>query len=209
MMGGGDEMALPLDDRCSMHTCLVEVLLALGKLPEASAAMSQAVFEFAGTSQEGKLTIANARVEVEKGEVETALTLLRGIPAADANYHAARKVLAELYLDHRNDKRMYAACHEEMAAANPTVSSYLMLGEAYMAVAEPEKAIAAFERALSKSPNDAALASRIGQVLVTTHEYVKAIAYYEDAVANDPSKTPLRYELASLFFELKKLDQAS
>ena len=30
-------------------------------------------------------------------------------------------MLAELYLEHRNDKRMYAACHEEMAAAQPTV----------------------------------------------------------------------------------------
>ena len=61
------------------------------------AAMSQAVFEFAGTAQEGKLTIANAKVEVEKGEVETALTLLRGIPPESPHYHAARKVLAELY----------------------------------------------------------------------------------------------------------------
>ena len=170
--------------------------------------MSQAVFDFSGTAQEGLLTITNAKVEVAKGEVETALTLLRGMPSDSPHYHAARRVLADLYLEHRNDKRMYAACHEEMAAANPTVSSYLMLGEAYMAVAEPEKAIAAFERALSKSPNDAALASRIGQVLVTTHEYVKAIAYYEDAVATDPTKSPLRFELAKLFAELKKYPQA-
>ena len=73
---------------------------------------------------------------------------------------------------------------------------------------EPEKAIAAFEQALHKSPNDAALASRIGQVLVTTHEYAKAIEYYSDAVQTDPSKTPLRYELADLYFNLKKYDRA-
>ena len=71
----------------------------------------------------------------------------------------------------------------------------MRLGEAYMRVSEPEKAIAAFEQALNRSPNDAALASRIGQVLVTTHEYVKAIEYYSDAVANDPTKTSLRYEV--------------
>ena len=73
-------------------------------------------------------------------------------------------MLAELYLEHRNDKRMYAACHEEMAAKHPTVSSYVMLGEAYMRIQDPESAIAAFEQALHRSPNDAALASRIGQV---------------------------------------------
>ena len=123
---------LSIDERCSLHTCLVEVLLALNNLPEATAAMSRAVFEFTGSSQEGKLTITNAKVEVEKGEVETALSLLRGIPAESMHYHAARKVLADLYLEHRNDRRMYAACHEEVAAANPSISSYLMLGEAYM-----------------------------------------------------------------------------
>ena len=204
----GDETDLSLDERCSMHTCLVEVLLALGKLDAASAAMSTAVFEFSGTSQEGKLTITNAKVEVEKGEVATALSLLRNIPAENPHYHSARKVLAELYLEHRNDKRMYAACHEEMAAAHPSVDSYVMLGEAYMRISDPERAIAAFEQALTRSPNDSTLASRIGKVLVSTHEYVKAIEYYSDAVATDPSKTPLRYELANLFFELKKFDQA-
>ena len=70
---------------------------------------------------ETKLIIANAKVEVEKGEVETALTLLRGLPAESPHYHAARKVLAGLYLEHRNDKRMYCMTIEEMAAANPTV----------------------------------------------------------------------------------------
>ena len=83
-----------------------------------------------------------------------------------------------------------------------------MLGEAYMVVSEPEKAIAAFEHALAKSPNDAALASRIGTVLVTTHAYTKAIEYYSDAVTTDPSKASLRYELANLFYALKKYDRA-
>ena len=33
-----------------------------------------------------------------------------------------------------------------------------------MRISDPERAIAAFEQALMRSPNDAALASRIGQV---------------------------------------------
>jgi len=130
------------------------------------------------------------------------------VPSDTPHYHAARKVLADLYLEHRNDKRAYAACHEEVAAANPTVASYVMLGEAYMQVMEPEKAIAAFETALKKSPNDAALASRIGHVLVTTHAYAKAIEYYSDAAAADPKKTELRYELAALYLNLKRYDAA-
>jgi tetratricopeptide (TPR) repeat protein len=170
--------------------------------------MAAAVVEFDGTPVEGRLQIANAKVQVVKGDIESALQLLRAIPSESAHYHAARKALADLYLEHRNDKRAYAACHEEVAAANPTVASYMMLGEAYMAVLEPEKAIAAFETALRKSPNDPVLASRIGHVLVSTHAYAKAIEYYSDAAAADPSKTPLRYELAALYLNLKRYDAA-
>merc|ERR1719446_906576 len=103
---------------------------------------------------------------------------------------------------------MYATCHEELVRANPTTHSHVMLGEAYMKISEPEKAIAAFESALRKSPGDATLASRIGKVLVTTHEYVKAIEYYSTAVQKDPSKKLLRHELAELYLELQKFDQA-
>ena len=70
------------------------------------------------------------------------------------------------------------------------------------------QAIAAFESALRKSPGDASLASRIGKVLVTTHEYVKAIEYYSTAVHSDPTKQALRYELAELYLELQKYEQA-
>merc|ERR1719482_305204 len=83
-----------------------------------------------------------------------------------------------------------------------------MLGEAYMKINEADKAIAAFESALRKSPGDASLASRIGKVLVTTHEYVKAIEYYSTAVHSDPTKQALRYELAELYLELQKYEQA-
>ena len=55
---------------------------------------------------------------------------------------------------------------------------------------------------------DASLASRIGKVLVTTHEYVKAIEYYSKAVHGDPTKQALRYELAELYLELQKYEQA-
>merc|ERR1719446_880541 len=103
---------------------------------------------------------------------------------------------------------MYATCHEELVRANPTTHSHVMLGEAYMKISEPEKAIAAFESALRKSPGDATLASRIGKVLITTHEYVKAIEYYSTAVQKDESKKLLRHELAELYLELQKYDQA-
>ena len=55
--------------------------------------------------------------------------------------------MAELYLNYRNDERAYAQFHEELVRANPTTHSFVMLGEAYMKISEPEKAIQAFEQA--------------------------------------------------------------
>ena len=191
-----------------MHVTLVEALLAQRKVGDASKAMAAAVFEFSGTPQEAHLTIANAKVEVEKGEFDTAIALLGGIGPGSPHYHAARKALADLYLTHRNDRRMFAECHEEMCRTNPSVSSYVQLGEAYMKMSEPAKAIAAFEKAHRLSPHDAQLASRIGQVLVSTHDYAKAVQYYDDAVRADPSKGFLRLELGKLYYELGRMPHA-
>ena len=52
------------------------------------------------------------------------------------------------------------------------------------------------------------MASRVGQVLVTTHQYVKAIEYYSTAVQKDETQKLLRIELAELYLELQKYDQA-
>ena len=43
---------------------------------------------------------------------------------------------------------------------------------------------------------------------MTTHEYVKAIDYYSKAVTQDPTKQLLRLELAELYLELQKYEQA-
>jgi tetratricopeptide (TPR) repeat protein len=208
--GGGEEGGgFSEHDRCSVFVQMVEVKLALDKLGEAAKLMSQATFEFAGSSQEGRLTLIAAAVEVAKGEIEGALSMLRGVPQENPNYLASRRALAKMYLDHRNDKRAYAQCHEEVAAASSSAAAYVSLGDAYMAISEPEKAIGAFKAALERSPGDGSLASRIGGVLVTTHEYVKAIEYFSEAMAADPSKTALRFDLAKLYLELKKHDLAA
>ena len=62
---------------------------------------------------------------------------------------------------------------------NPTPHTCLLLGDAYINIQEPEKAIEVYESALKKNPRDSQLATKIGQALVKTHNYGKAINYYE------------------------------
>ena len=80
---------------------------------------------------------------------------------------------------YRKDKRLYTSCYRELVDKYPSPHTCLLLGDAYMSIQEPEKAIEVYEAALKKNPRDAALASKIGQALVKTHNYGKAINYYE------------------------------
>ena len=96
----------------------------MGGAPVAASVMQQAIFEFSGSAQEGRVTVANAQLEVEGGDVERALSMLRGVAPGSAHYLAARTALADLYLTYRSDRRMYALCHEEVVKANPSVHSF-------------------------------------------------------------------------------------
>ena len=59
----------------------------------------------------------------------------------------------------------------ELAEKYPSPQTSLLLGDAYMSIQEPEKAIEIYEKALKKNPRDSALASKIGQAMVKTHQY--------------------------------------
>ena len=61
----------------------------------------------------------------------------------------------------------------ELANEQPGTQSALLLGDAYIGILEPDKAIEVYETALKKNPRDATLASKIGQALVRTHHYNK------------------------------------
>jgi hypothetical protein len=48
----------------------------------------------------------------------------------------AKSQMAHIYLHHRNNKRAFAKCYEELVEAYPSASSYMFLGEAYMNIQE-------------------------------------------------------------------------
>lgn len=116
--------------------------------------------------------------------------------------------LADIHLNHRNDREGYRKCYEELVEHHPDVQTYCMYGDALMAIQEPELAVGAFEQALAQNPKDTSLASKIGRALVITHDYQKAVDYYEKAVRADPSSVGLQQELAKLYLKLKRFDLA-
>uniref|UniRef100_A0A8D0G2E5 Tetratricopeptide repeat domain 21A n=1 Tax=Sphenodon punctatus TaxID=8508 RepID=A0A8D0G2E5_SPHPU len=159
------------NERVPIYLELVEALRLNGELHEATKVMQDAINEFSGTPEEIHFTIANVDLALSKGEVEIALSMLRNITPNQACYTEAKEKMAQIYLQLRKDKRLYIGCYCELCEKLPSPHTSLLLGDAYMNIQEPEKALEVYEAAQRKNPLDAALARKIGQAYVKTHQY--------------------------------------
>uniref|UniRef100_A0A2K6ETT0 Tetratricopeptide repeat domain 21B n=1 Tax=Propithecus coquereli TaxID=379532 RepID=A0A2K6ETT0_PROCO len=201
--------------KCTFYICMDNELL--GKYNnnifisflqhEAAKVLQDAIHEFSGTSEELRVTIANADLALAQGDTERALSMLRNVTAEQPYFIEAKEKMADIYLKHRKEKMLYITCYREIAERMPNPRSFLLLGDAYMNIQEPEEAIVAYEQALNQNPKDGTLASKIGKALVKTHNYSKAITYYEAALKSG-QQNYLCYDLAELLLKLKWYDKA-
>ena len=195
-------------DKIAVYLELIEVNKKLGFNHEAAKIMQDAINEFQNTPNEIRIAIANADLSVARGDYESALVTLKKIEPDKPHYNQARKKLANIYFKHRKDKKMYISCFQDLVDQNPSPENIILLGDAYMQIIQPDKAISVYESALKKNPRDAKLASKIGKAFVKTHNYNKAINYYETALKQTPTFSELRYDLADLLIKLKSFEKA-
>ncbi|XP_028334413.1 tetratricopeptide repeat protein 21B isoform X7 [Physeter macrocephalus] len=193
--------------RLSVFLELVEVHRLNGEQHEAAKVLQDAIHEFSGTSEELRVTIANADLALGQGDVERALSMLQNVTSEQPYFIETKEKMADIYLKHRKEKMLYITCYREIAERMPSPRSFILLGDAYMNIQEPEEAIVAYEQALNQNPKDGTLASKIGRALVKTHNYSKAITYYEAALKNG-QQNYLFYDLAELLLKLKWYDKA-
>ncbi|KAB1278603.1 Tetratricopeptide repeat protein 21B [Camelus dromedarius] len=206
--------------RLSIFLELVEVHRLNGEQHEAAKVLQDAIHEFSGTSEELRVTIANVDLALAQGDVERALSMLRNVTAEQPYFVEAKEKMAAIYLKHRKEKMLYITCYREIAERMPSPRSFLLLGDAYMNIQEPEEAIVAYEQALNQNPKDGTLASKIGKALVKTHNYSKVNKYYErfqqasfaityyEAALKSGQQNYLCYDLAELLLKLKWYDKA-
>ncbi|XP_055985151.1 tetratricopeptide repeat protein 21A [Sorex fumeus] len=186
---------------------LVDALRLNGELHEATRVMQDAIKEFSGTPEESRITIANVDLTLSKGSVDMALSMLRNITPKQPCYTEAKEKMADIYLRSRKDVRLYIGCYRELCEHLPGPHTSLLLGDAFMNILEPEKALEVYDEAYKKNPHDASLVSRIGKACVKAHEYNKAISYYEAAQKMSGSDF-LCCDLAELLLKLKKFSKA-
>ncbi|XP_069472384.1 tetratricopeptide repeat protein 21B [Ambystoma mexicanum] len=203
----GKKSEVNASDRVSIFLELVDALRRNGEQHEAAKVLQDAINEFSGTPEELRIMIANSEMALAQGDVERALTMLRNITAEQPYFIQAKEKMADIYLHHRKEKKLYVSCYRDLVEKLPSSHTHLLLGDAYMNIQEPEKAIDVYEQALKKNPKDGTLASKIGKALIKTHNYSKAINYYEAALKTG-QQSFLRYDLAELLLKLKQYDKA-
>uniref|UniRef100_A0A669QPC0 Tetratricopeptide repeat protein 21B n=1 Tax=Phasianus colchicus TaxID=9054 RepID=A0A669QPC0_PHACC len=203
----GKRIEIDTSDRVAVFLELVEAHCLNGEPHEAAVALQDAIDEFSGTPEELRLMIANADLAIAQGDVEQALTVLRNITPEQPYFVQAKLKMADIYLQCRRDKKLYTACYRDLVEKLPSAHTFLLLGDAYMNIQEPDEAIEVYEQALKKNPKDPALASKIGKALIKTHNYSKAISYYEAALKSGQQNF-LCYDLAELLMKLKQYEKA-
>ncbi|XP_072268672.1 tetratricopeptide repeat protein 21A [Pyxicephalus adspersus] len=198
---------LSIGDRVSIYLELAKLLRLNGEQHEATKIIQDAVNAFRGTPEEVRIIVANADMSLSKGDAESALNMLRDITPNQPYYIEVKQKMAEIYLKNRKDKKLYIACYRDLSEKLPGPQTSLLLGDAYMTIQEPEKALEVYDQAQRRMPKDATLASRVGLSLIRTHQYKKAVNYYEAALKMSAEEF-LCCDLADLFLKLKNYNKA-
>ncbi|XP_062848130.1 tetratricopeptide repeat protein 21B [Trichomycterus rosablanca] len=203
----GQENLVSHAERASLFLELAEVLRLNGEQHEATKVMQDAIWQFKDTPEEMRVMVANVDLALTKDDIDTALNALRSITPGQSVYILAKEKMATIYLQRLRDKRLYMACYRDICEHLPGPHSFVLMGDAFMKIQEPEKAIEVYQEAVKLAPRDATYAKKIGQALVRTHQYNKAIDYYETALNTSDHET-VCLELAELLIKLKCFEKA-
>lgn len=123
-------------DRVSVYLELAEIQLLLNRVHEASILLQEASSEFQGTSEESRILLTNVDLALKRGDINQAIDTLMQIKSDQACYVQAREKLAEIYLKHRRDKKLYIKTYKELVERDPTPQALVILGDAYMSIME-------------------------------------------------------------------------
>ncbi|POM60252.1 hypothetical protein PHPALM_30915 [Phytophthora palmivora] len=199
---------ISLFDKASVYIHMAQVLSQLSDISEATKTVREALDVFRGTSQEVRVLVANSELAIKRGDYDAAIAMLSSVPVGSPAFTKAQMVKADIYLQYRKDKHLYARCYQELVALNPCHATHVSLAEAYLRIQMLDEAVQSFERAKALSPGDPTIAGRIGRVLISKHDYLKAVDYYETALKMAPGNLVLRKDLAELYAKLRHYDQA-
>ena len=170
--------------------------------------MRKARSQFKGQNEMILIRLSEVRMLLKQGDIDSALANLHGIPSTSAHYTRSRLLIADIYLKHKRNKKMYIECFEQLVNDNPNdIHCQLLLGDAYMNIQRTSDAIHSYEQALMMSDYDEKLALKFGRALITSHDYQRAILHFEATLANTECSVDIKAELAELYLQFEEYDK--
>uniref|UniRef100_A0A914CEE5 Tetratricopeptide repeat protein 21B n=1 Tax=Acrobeloides nanus TaxID=290746 RepID=A0A914CEE5_9BILA len=200
------QMDVSESERIAVYLELMDSLQLVGRIHEADSVMQQAVSLYTGKPEEHQLVLMNAQLRLQRGDVDGSLGVLQSVRPDQPNYQAARMKMAQIYLEEKHDRHRFSICYRDILDHDPTPQAYVLLGDAYMSIQEPTKAIEAYETAMRRNPKDHALAEKIGNAYVQCHLYNKAITFYEAAMKSGRQNV-MRLRFAEQLFRMGNLEK--
>ncbi|XP_018767037.3 tetratricopeptide repeat protein 21B isoform X2 [Serinus canaria] len=208
----GKSIEIDASDRVSVFLELVEAHRLNGEPHEAAIVIQDAMNEFSGTPEELRVVIANADLAIAQGDVKHALTMLRNITPEQPYFVQAKEKMADIYLQYRKDKKLYAACYSDLVEKLPSAHTFLLLGDAYMHIQE---AIGYYEAAV-RSGQQNFLCYDLAELLMKLKQYEQAEKVLQQALDHDPVNElsslmeDVRYRvlLAKIYSKMEKIDRA-
>ncbi|XP_066149408.1 tetratricopeptide repeat protein 21B-like [Euwallacea fornicatus] len=195
-----------LIDKASIYIELIDSLNLVGQTEEALKVLEEATKDLQGTPEESRILILTAENLLVRKNVQGAIELLEKIGKDEGCYREARMKIAEVYLKFRRDKNAFLQVYQDFLIEQPSSESYILLGDAYMQILEPDFALENYEKALKENPSDLYLTTKMGKALVDTHYFSRAVEYYKKAIkeTKDPQ---LKLQLAELYLNLKEYEK--
>ncbi|KAJ7571603.1 hypothetical protein O6H91_01G168500 [Diphasiastrum complanatum] len=108
-------------ERALLYVLLAKVHVKMDHLLEATSTIDKAKLQFEGTSEEAQIIIASSELAIARGNVEAALDILNQVPYESNYYISAKVALADIYLNVKHSKELFASCYAELADHFPHV----------------------------------------------------------------------------------------
>lgn len=58
------------------------------------------------------MLVANSELAIKRGDYDAAIAMLSSVPSSSPAFAKAQMVKADIFLQHRKDKLMYARCYQ-------------------------------------------------------------------------------------------------
>ncbi|CAG9772405.1 unnamed protein product [Ceutorhynchus assimilis] len=194
-----------LVDKASIYVELIDSLNIVGQTDEALKILEEATQDLQGTPEESKILILSADNLLQRNNVQGAIDLLNKIGKEENCYREARIKIADVFLKYRKDKYAFLEVYQNFIEEKPCSESYVLLGDAYMKILEPDEALENYEKALKENSSDLYLTTKMGKALVETHYFNRAVEYYKKAI-QETNDSELKLQLADLYLNLKQYE---